>query len=96
MVDAVCREIKQKRRRSVAYKLFWLEIFPAPPVIRVNKDEESQLTLLDEDEVESLRVWFTCLATGLINCYLTEQYRQDDSIFFQYFLHKKINLLRST
>ncbi len=83
MVDAVCREIKQKEAPFGSLQVVLVgDFFQLPPVIRVNKDEESQLTLLDEDEVGR----FACGSpawhkAGLINCYLTEQYRQDDSIF---------------
>lgn len=72
MVDAVCREIKQNSEPFGGMQVIFAgDFFQLPPVVKRETEEGSSFAY-------DSPVW-----TGLnpIVCYLTEQYRQDDSDF---------------
>ncbi len=82
MVDAVCREIKDDSAPFGGMQIILVgDFFQLPPIVKIDRDEEMQATLMDEP-----KALFACDAPVWkrlqpIICYLTEQYRQDDKNF---------------
>ena len=83
MVDVVCREIRQNGEVFGGIQVIFVgDFFQLPPVVRKEVEESSQLSLI-KDEHTSIFAYSTYAwrNAGLIICYLTEQYRQDDKDF---------------
>ncbi len=80
MVDAVCREIKQRPEPFGGLQVVLVgDFFQLPPVVR--EEERAQAALLQESSAHfayDASVW---TRSNLVVCYLTEQYRQDDDDF---------------
>ncbi|MBI3632264.1 MAG: AAA family ATPase [Candidatus Vogelbacteria bacterium] len=84
MVDMVCQEIKQRESPFGGLQVILVgDFFQLPPVVRVNSDEGSQISLLDEEGTTNRFAFCSSVwaKAGLTTCYLTEQYRQDDQVF---------------
>ena len=84
MVEAVCREVKQNNEAFGGLQVIFVgDFFQLPPVVRT-EEEKLQAKLL-ENKNESI---FACDSMAwkkaqLITCYITEQYRQDDTDFLE-------------
>ncbi|MEK7066678.1 MAG: helix-turn-helix domain-containing protein, partial [Patescibacteria group bacterium] len=82
MVDAVCREVKQKPMPFGGLQVVFVgDFFQLPPIVRYDANSSPQTVLIDE--VPKI---FACDSDSwkraeLLVCYLTEQYRQDDKEF---------------
>ncbi|MEK7614104.1 MAG: helix-turn-helix domain-containing protein [Patescibacteria group bacterium] len=86
MVDAVCREVRRSEESFGGLQVVLVgDFFQLPPIVRMNSEARNEYT--QTELIESAPIGrFACDApawTGakLIVCYLTEQYRQDDSDF---------------
>ena len=88
MVDAVCREVKQKSEAFGGLQVVFVgDFFQLPPVA----DKEFARDVQDADlfvdiDPEATPARFACDARSwkdakVLTCYLTEQYRQDDADF---------------
>lgn len=81
MVDAVCRKIKQSPEPFGGMQtVFAGDFFQLPPVVKTEAENNAQTALIEE----STRFAYGSPAWTEANpivCYLTEQYRQDDSNF---------------
>lgn len=82
MVDAVCREIKQNPQPFGGIQVIFAgDFFQLPPVVKTETENNGQTALVRES---SARFAYNSPAWEQANplvCYLTEQYRQDDSSF---------------
>ena len=82
MVDAVCREVKQNSEAFGGLQVVFVgDFFQLPPIVRVDRSEDSQTSFID-----SPRALFACDSPAWESAkpivgYLTEQHRQDDTIF---------------
>jgi len=79
MVDAVCREIRQNQNPFGGLQVILVGDFcQLPPIIKSEAENSSQAKLIKESTgrfAYDSPVWSRL---NPINCYLTEQYRQDD------------------
>lgn len=90
MVDAVCREVKQKNEAFGGLQVVFVgDFFQLPPVTdkEVVVDAQSADLFIDIDP-DTVPAKFACDARSwkeaqVLTCYLTEQYRQDDSDFLE-------------
>ena len=82
MVDAVCREIKKSTEPFGGIQVVLVgDFFQLPPIVKREVEDGSQGSLIEEP---AGRFAYDSLAWAKANpvvCYLTEQHRQDDSIF---------------
>jgi len=82
MIDAVCRKIKESPEPFGGMQVIFAgDFFQLPPVVKTKMENSRQTALL---EVPSGHFAYDSPAwaeTNPIICYLTEQYRQDDSDF---------------
>lgn len=82
MVDSVCREIKNNSEPFGGIQTVFVgDFFQLPPITRKESQKISQALLIKESEAI-----FACESPvwkrmNQITCYLTEQYRQDDTNF---------------
>ncbi len=89
MVDAVCREVRRSEEPFGGLQVVLVgDFFQLPPIVRTDNeaitDEYAQIPLIKTPPMGR----FACDAPAwtkakLIVCYLTEQYRQDDSDFLE-------------
>ena len=82
MVDAVCREVKGSADAFGGMQVIFVgDFFQLPPVVKAEVEVESQI-LFDEDPAPRFAYdspsW---KQAKVLTCYLSEQYRQDDSDF---------------
>lgn len=83
MVDMVCREVKQNGEAFGGMQVVLVgDFFQLPPIIK-NNIVEKQNSLIPDTENKGI---FACDSGAwerarMITCYLTEQYRQDDTDF---------------
>ena len=84
MIDVVCREIKQEPKPFGGAQVVLVgDFFQLPPIVRRAEDGDSQAKLIEE-----LPAFFAYDSPSWAKlnptiCYLTEQYRQDDSNFLE-------------
>lgn len=81
MVDAVCREIKQNEDPFGGLQVILVgDFFQLPPIVKSEEEDDSSQTMLIKETngrfAYDSSVW---LRLNPSVCYLTEQYRQDDS-----------------
>lgn len=80
MVDAVCREINQSSEPFGGIQVVLVgDFFQLPPIIKREKENETQVALIEESPARFAYDSPTWKRAKLSVCYLTEQYRQDDS-----------------
>lgn len=88
MVDAVCREVKQKSEAFGGLQVVFVgDFFQLPPVAdkEFGRDVQDADLFVDIDP-EAMPARFACDSRSwkeakVLTCYLTEQYRQDDADF---------------
>jgi len=82
MVDAICREIKQSMDPFGGIQVVMVgDFFQLPPIVKAEMEERGQGALIKEAPA---RFAFDSSAwehAHPIICYLTEQHRQDDTVF---------------
>ena len=81
MVDTVCREIKQSTEPFGGMQVVFAgDFFQLPPIVKRETEERAQIELIERSSrfAYDSPSW---TGTNPIVCYLTEQYRQDDSDF---------------
>lgn len=84
MVDVVCREIKQMTKPFGGMQVILVgDFFQLPPIVRRAEDSSGQAELIEK--IPTLFAYDSPSWTKLnpTICYLTEQYRQDDSNFLE-------------
>lgn len=85
MVEAVCREVKQNPEAFGGIQVVFVgDFFQLPPVFKQEIEKNIQKTLIEDENISI----FACDSRAWINakpvvCYITEQYRQDDSDFLE-------------
>ena len=93
MVDAVCREIKQKNEPFGGMQVILVgDFFQLPPIEKRNL-EQKQKNLLEEKQG---RFAYESNAWGRLSpivCYISEQYRQDDASFLELLLAIRHNIV---
>lgn len=82
MIDAICSKIKQSSGPFGGIQVVLVgDFFQLPPIVKTGVGNDSQTMFIEELPA---RFVYDSLAWGranLVVCYLTEQYRQDDSDF---------------
>lgn len=82
MVDAVCREIKQNSEPFGGMQVIFAgDFFQLPPVVKREAEENTQIALIEKSSDRFAYDSPAWMGLNPIVCYLTEQYRQDDSDF---------------
>lgn len=82
MVNAVCREIKQSLKPFGGMQvIFSGDFFQLPPVVKTEIENFRQITLIEKSSTRFAYDSPAWAEANPIVCYLTEQYRQDDSKF---------------
>jgi len=82
MVDTVCREIKQSPKPFGGLQtVFAGDFFQLPPVVKTEAENNAQTTLIKKSSSRFAYDSSAWIQANPIVCYLTEQYRQDDSDF---------------
>ena len=82
MVDAVCREIKGSPEPFGGMQVIFVgDFFQLPPVVRREVQENTQTELIEKPSNYFAYDSPAWTEANPIVCYLTEQYRQDDSDF---------------
>jgi len=80
MIDAICREVKQSPLAFGGMQVVLVgDFFQLPPVVKKYIDQDSQENLFEEIPLRfayDAPVW---QQAEFVTCYITEQYRQDDS-----------------
>ncbi|MAG12338.1 AAA family ATPase [bacterium] len=88
MIDAVCREVRRSREPFGELQVILVgDFFQLPPVFRKNKDEEQrQTSLIAKDTFRNEFAYQsdTWDALNPITCYLSEQHRQEDTVFLEF------------
>ncbi len=84
MVEAVCREVRQNHEAFGGMQVIFVgDFFQLPPVVK-NEEKNIQATLIEEENnsifAYDSRAWDSARP---IVCYITEQYRQDDTEFLE-------------
>lgn len=80
MVEAICREVKQNPQPFGGMQAVLVgDFFQLPPIIKNNQNEESQENLFEEEPFRFAYQSPVWQAANFLTCYITEQYRQDDS-----------------
>lgn len=82
MIDAVCREIKKNAEPFGGIQVVLVgDFFQLPPIVKAEEKESGQSALIEKPSARfayDSPVWEWARP---VVCYLTEQHRQDDSIF---------------
>jgi ATP-dependent DNA helicase PIF1 len=82
MVDMVCREIKQNSEPFGGMQIVLVgDFFQLPPIIKRNIDDDKQETLIENKATNFAYDSSAWERAQMITCYISEQYRQDDSEF---------------
>ncbi|MBI5913345.1 AAA family ATPase [Candidatus Azambacteria bacterium] len=82
MVDAVCREIKQSEDPFGGIQIVMVgDFFQLPPIVKVETEGSVQGVLIEETAARFAYDSSAWVRARPIVCYLTEQHRQDDTIF---------------
>lgn len=82
MVDVVCREIKQIPQPFGGIQVIFAgDFFQLPPVVKTDTESNGQAVLVRESPARFAYDSPAWEQANPIICYLTEQYRQDDSNF---------------
>lgn len=82
MIDAVCREIRESPESFGGMQIVLVgDFFQLPPIIRANIENNAQAALVAESSARFAYGSSAWTRANPIVCYLTEQYRQDDSDF---------------
>lgn len=82
MVDAVCREIKQNSEPFGGMQIIFSgDFFQLPPVVKREIDDRGQTTFIEQSPARFAYESSAWAEANPVVCYLTEQYRQDDSNF---------------
>ena len=82
MVDAVCREIKQNSEPFGGMQIIFSgDFFQLPPVVKTEIDDRGQTTFIEQSPARFAYESSAWAEANPVVCYLTEQYRQDDSNF---------------
>ncbi len=82
MVDAVCREIKQNPEPFGGIQIVLVgDFFQLPPIVKTEAKNDAQTALIEEPLAHFAYDSPAWKRTNPTVCYLTEQYRQDDSNF---------------
>jgi len=80
MIDAVCRSVKSNTRPFGGMQVVLVgDFFQLPPVMRRDYNEFSQENLFDEGPMRFAYDAPVFREADFATCYITEQYRQDDS-----------------
>ncbi len=80
MIDAVCRTVKNSHQPFGGMQVVLVgDFFQLPPVMRKNYSEFSQDNLFDEGPMRFAYDAPVFREADFATCYITEQYRQDDS-----------------
>jgi len=80
MIDAVCRSVKSSSKPFGGMQVVLVgDFFQLPPVMRKNYNEFSQDNLFDEGPMRFAYDAPVFREADFATCYITEQYRQDDS-----------------
>jgi hypothetical protein len=86
MIDAVCREIKQNSEPFGGMQVIFVgDFFQLPPIEKINT-EQKQESLLEEKQARFAYESVSWKSLSPIVCYISEQHRQDDSIFLELLL----------
>ena len=84
MIDNVCREIKQRPEPFGGMQVVLVgDFFQLPPIVRRAEDDNSQAKLIEESPALFAYDSSSWAKLNPAICYLTEQYRQDDSNFLE-------------
>lgn len=82
MIDAICREVKKNPQPFGGMQVVLVgDFFQLPPVVKQSFETDSQEELFEEKPARfayDAPVWEQA---EFVTCYITEQYRQDDSKF---------------
>jgi len=82
MVDAVCREIKQSADPFGGIQIVMVgDFFQLPPIVKAETEGSVQGVLIEEAAARFAYDSSAWVRARPIVCYLTEQHRQDDTIF---------------
>lgn len=82
MVDAVCREIKQNSEPFGGMQIIFSgDFFQLPPVVKTEIGNRGQTAFIEQFPARFAYESSAWTEADPIVCYLTEQYRQDDSNF---------------
>lgn len=82
MVDAVCRSIRHSVEPFGGMQIVLVgDFFQLPPVVKIESKESVQTELLEVPKAYFAYNSSAWTRANLAVCYLTEQYRQDDSAF---------------
>ncbi len=84
MIDAVCREAKQELKPFGGMQVVLVgDFFQLPPIVRRAEDNNGQAELIKESPALFAYDSSSWAQLNPTVCYLTEQYRQDDSNFLE-------------
>ena len=84
MVDAICKEVKQNREPFGGLQVIFVgDFFQLPPIVKKNTDEDPQIALIELNQADFAYDSPAWLEANPVVCYLSEQYRQDDSVFLK-------------
>ncbi len=82
MIDAVCREINQSSEPFGGIQIVLVgDFFQLPPIVKKEAEDDAQTALIEESPARFAYDSPAWKRTNPTVCYLTEQYRQDDSNF---------------
>jgi len=82
MIDAVCREIRESQEPFGGMQIVLVgDFFQLPPIVRANIEDNAQAALVAESSARFAYRSSAWTRANPVVCYLTEQYRQDDSDF---------------
>lgn len=98
MVDAVCREVKQSEEAFGGLQVVFVgDFFQLPPIVRQQLQSETE-DMFYSDIPESIFAFAagSWRRANPMICYLTEQYRQDDSDYLQVLTAIRTNTLEAT
>ncbi len=82
MVDTVCRQVKQNQEPFGGMQVLFVgDFFQLPPVIKREAEDALQTVFMEKSSALFAYESPAWMQANPIVCYLTEQHRQDDSIF---------------
>ena len=80
MIEAICREVKDSPQSFGGLQVVLVgDFFQLPPVVKNSFDESLDANLFDEAPARFAYDSFCWKEAEFTTCYLTEQYRQDDT-----------------